>query len=200
MNLKFAISSCFVILALLILTTNARAQTAKPEELDLGKYFLLLKPSALPILDKFKNRETLVKETDYPNSYMSFAHNEWNGWGEMALFPKKSGGHVVVVTQYDCQRTVTSYRAIRFRGCQGSVHFLEIKGKELVENPKYKPDIDKLGLYYAYEKKMGRLANSDDRLIFELPRERKDIIVRLVGEPMYSLMWNGTSFDGSYIK
>lgn len=198
--IKMKIFSRLAILALLILTTNASAQTAKPEELDLGKYFLLLKSSDLPILDKYKNRYSIVKETDYPNSYMLFAHDEWNGWGEMALFPKKGGGHVVVVTQYDCPQTVPSYRAIRFRGCQGSVHFLEMKGKQLVENPKYKPDTDKLGLYYAYEKKMGRLANGDDKLIFELPRERKDITIKLVGEPVYSLMWNGISFVGSYIK
>lgn len=188
------------IFALLVFTTNMSAQSGKPEELNLGNYFALLKSSTLPILDKFKNRDSIAKETDYPNSYMLLAHEEWKGWGEMILFKKTGGGHVVVVTQYDCQQTAPSYRSNRFRGCKGNIHFLELKGKELVETQRFTPDLPKLFLYRFYEKKTNRLANSDDKLIFELPRERKDIIIKLAGEPVYSLMWNGSEFKGSFIE
>ncbi len=50
------------------------------------------------------------------------------------------------------------------------------------------------------EKKTKRLADSDDKLIYELPRERKDIRIRLAGEVVYSLMWDGKKFAGEYVE
>lgn len=191
--------SIFTVIAL-FLSNNVWAQTSKPEELNLGNYFALLTPQQLPILDKFKNRDDLAKETDYPNGYLLLAHDEWKGWGEMALFKKTGGGHLVVVTQYDCQRQDFSDRYRRSRKCQGKISFLELKGKELVTATDIAPDEKSLMLYRFYEKKIGRLANGDDKLVYELPRERRDIRIMLSGEVVYSLKWNGQKFEGSYVE
>lgn len=189
-----------VLMIALFLSNNVWAQTNRPEELNLGNYFALLTPQHLPILDKFKNRDSFAKETDYPNDYMLFAQDEWKGWGEMALFKKTGGGHLVVVTQYDCQNYNPSNRSFRSRKCQGNINFLELKGKELVTVAGIAPDEKSLMLYRFYEKKTGRLANGEDKLAYELPRERKDIKIMLAGEVVYSLKWNGQKFEGSYVE
>lgn len=176
------------------------AQTNKPDELNLGQYFSLLTAKHLPILDKYKNRDSLAKETDYQNSYMLFAHEDWKGWGEMALFKKTGGGHLIAVTQYDCQQKYPSYPYYRQNRCAGAVHFLELQGKQLVEVRNVVPEEKSLMLYGFYEKKTKRLADSDDKLIYELPRERNDIRIRLADEVVYSLMWDGKKFLGEYAK
>ncbi|MEJ7709428.1 MAG: hypothetical protein WKF84_06105 [Pyrinomonadaceae bacterium] len=187
--------------ALLLLTANSgQAQSSEAAELNLGQYYALLTPAHMPILDKYKNRDSLAKETDYPNSYMLFVHEEWKGWGEMALFKKKGGGHLVVVTQYDCQQQYPSYPYYQRNRCAGNAHFLELKGKELVEAKNVVPEAKTLQLYGFYEKKTKRLADSDDKLIYELPRERKDIRIRLADQVLYSLMWDGQKFVGSYVE
>lgn len=190
----------FIIVFALLLSNSVLAQANKVEELNLGNYFALLTPQHLPILDKFKNRDSFAKETDYPNDYMLFAQDEWKGWGEMALFKKTGGGHLVVVTQYDCQNYNALNPYLRSRKCQGNINFLELKGKQLVAVPGIVPDEKSLMLYRFYEKKIGRLANGEDKLIYELPRERKDIRIILSGEIVYSLKWNGLKFEGSYVE
>lgn len=190
----------FFVLVFLLFAGSGAAQANKPEELDLGQYFGLLTAKHLPILDKYKNRNSLAKETDYPNSYMLFAHEDWKGWGEMALFEKTGGGHVIVVTQYDCQQKYPSYPYYRRNRCAGKVSFLELQGKQLVEAKNVAPETQGLMLWGFYEKKTKRLADSDDKLIYELPRERKDIRIRLADEVVYSLMWDGKKFSGEYVQ
>jgi len=166
----------------LFLVGSSSAQSKKADELNLGQYFGLLTAKHLPILDKYKNRNSLAKETDYQNSYMLFVHEDWKGWGEMALFEKTGGGHLVVVTQYDCGQKYPSYPYYQRNRCAGKIQFLELQGKQLVEVKNVVPDEKSLRLYGFYEKKTKRLADSDDKLIYELPRERKDIRIRLAGE------------------
>lgn len=190
----------FLTALFLFLNGSGSAQSNKPEELDLGKYFGLLTAKHLPILDKYKNRNSLAKETDYPNSYMLFVHEDWKGWGEMALFEKTGGGHLIVVTQYDCQQKYPSYPYYRRNRCAGKVSFLEFQNKQLVEAKNVAPETQGLMLWGFYEKKTKRLADSDDKLIYELPRERKDIRIRLADEVVYSLMWDGKKFVGEYVK
>lgn len=191
-----------VILGFLLLAMSVclSAQTNNSAELNLGNYFALITPQQLPILDKFKNRDALVKETDYPNGYLLLAHDEWNGWGEMALFKKKSGGDLIVVTQYDCKQIDSARSVVRWRDCAGTVSFLESSGKMLVAAKNVAPNEKELQLYGFYEKKTGQPANSEHKLIYELPRERKDIRIKLSGAEVYSLIWNGEKFEGSYIN
>ncbi len=196
---KFS-QTTFLVGLFLFLVGSGSAQTNKPDEMNLGQYFGLLTAKHLPILDKYKNRNSLAKETDYPNSYMLFVHEDWKGWGEMALFEKTGGGHLIVVTQHDCQQKYPSYPYYRRSRCAGSVSFLELQGKQMVEAKNVVPDTKSLMLYGFYEKKTKRLADGDDKLIYELPRERKDIRIRLAEEVVYSLMWDRKKFVGEYVK
>lgn len=178
----------------------ASAQTEKSSDYTIDQYFNLLTSKQLPILDKYKNRGSIVKEVDYQNRYILLAQDEWKGWGEMVLFDKKGGGHLVVVTQYDCTQKYPSYPYFYRSRCVGDIKFLELSGKTLVEAKDVAPDVKKLMLYGFYEKKTKQLADSDDKLIYELPRERKDILIKLAGEQVYSLVWNGEKFEGDYVN
>ncbi|MEO8073902.1 MAG: hypothetical protein ABI686_11755 [Acidobacteriota bacterium] len=178
----------------------ASAQTEKSSDYTIDQYFNLLTSKQLPILDKYKNRGSIVKEVDYQNRYILLAQDEWKGWGEMVLFDKKGGGHLVVVTQYDCTQKYPSYPYFYRSRCAGDIKFLELSGKTLVEAKDVAPDVKKLMLYGFYEKKTKQFADSDDKLIYELPRERKDVLIKLAGEQVYSLVWNGEKFEGDYVK
>lgn len=178
----------------------ASAQTDKSSDYTIDQYFKLLTPKQLPILDKYKNRASVVKEVDYQNRYILLAHDEWKGWGEMAVFDNADGSHLIAVTQYDCTRKYPSYPYYFSTMCDGNVKFLKLAGKSLVEVTDALPDVKKLMLYGFYEKKTGRLADGDYKLIYVLPKERKDILIKLQGENVYSLVWNGKNFDGEYVK
>ncbi len=190
-----------ILLTFIIFSTAAvSAQTGKSSDYTIDQYFNLLTSKQLPILDKYKNRGSIVKEVDYQNRYILLAQDEWKGWGEMVLFDKKGGGHLVVVTQYDCTQKYPSYPYFYRSRCVGDIKFLELSGKTLVEAKDVAPDVKKLMLYGFYEKKTKQLADSDDKLIYELPRERKDILIKLAGEQVYSLVWNGEKFEGDYVN
>ncbi|MGI8668557.1 MAG: hypothetical protein ACR2J3_01785 [Aridibacter sp.] len=191
---------CLILLSVL-LAVSVSAQTKKsPADMTLDDYFDQVTPAQFPIFDKYKNPQSLVKEVDYRNQYVLFAHNEWKGWGEMALFNVKKGGHVLAITQYDCtqKNPVTPYYLNP--QCIGGVKFYTSDGKKLNEIEGFIPVVKKLMLYGYYEKKTGKLADSDDKLLFILPRERTDIIIKLAGVIVYSLKWNGKGFEGSYVE
>ena len=175
--------------------------SAQPNNSDwtIDQYYSNLPSTYLPILDKYKKRESLVREVDYPNRYILLVHDEWKGWGEMALFEKKSGGQIAAVTQYDCTGKYPYYPYFDSPKCDGKITFLEESGGNLIEIKDVIPDVKKLMLYHHWEKKTGRLADSDDKLIFELPRERKDILIKLAKVLVYSYVWDGEKFVGSYI-
>ena len=176
------------------------ADAQKKSDYTIDQYFNMLTESQLPILGKYKNRASFVKEVDYQNRYILLANDEWKGWGEMVVFDNKDGSHLIAVTQYDCTRKYPSYPYYNSPMCDGTVKFLTLKKGKLVEMTDVLPDLKKLMLYGFYEKKTGRLADGDYKLIFELPKERKDILIKLQGENVYSLVWNGKSFDGEYVK
>lgn len=176
------------------------AQSKPVADYTIDQYFNLLTAKDLPILGKYKSRASIVKEVDYQNRYILLAHDEWKGWGEMAVFDKTGGGHLIAVTQYDCQEKYPSYPYYRRNRCAGSIHFLELQGKQLVEAKNVAPAEKPLMLYGFYEKKTQTPADGDDKLIYELPRERKDIRIRLADEVVYSLMWDGKKFVGEYVK
>lgn len=186
----------FLILSTLIfvLTANTSAQD------NINELYGLVSSKQLPILEKFKNRGAILQTADTRNNYIYLSHEEWKGWGEMSLFEKKSGGSLIALTEYNCKNQSPSYRSVRFRGCEGTIRFWQLKNNELVEAKGLLPDEKLLMLYGFYEKKTKRLANSDDKLIYELPRERKDIKIMLAGEVVYSLVWNGEKFEGSYVE
>jgi len=180
-------------------TSNAQARGKENFEDTVDEYFKLLTSKDLPILDKYKNRASIIKEADYKNRYLLLANEEWKGWGEMAVFSKTDGGHLIVVTQYDCKQKYPSYPYYSRSNCAGNIRFLTLEKNALVEAKNLMPDLKSLQLYGFYEKKTKRLADSDDKLMFELPRERKDILIKLAGETVYSLLWNGQKFEGSYV-
>ncbi len=126
----------FLFALFLLLAGISSAQTKKTEELNLGQYFGLLTAKHLRILDKYKNRDSLAKETDYPNSYMLFAHEDWKGWGEMALFEKTGGGHLVVVTQYDCQQKYPAYPVLPAKQMRRKHSFSRIAGQAINRSQK----------------------------------------------------------------
>ena len=105
------------------------AQTKQTTEYTIDEYFKLLTAKDLPILDKYKNRASIVKEVDYQNRYILLAHEEWKGWGEMAVFDITGGGHLVVVTQYDCKQKYPSYPYYQRSNCSGTVRFLTLDKK-----------------------------------------------------------------------
>jgi len=179
--------------------SGVHAQIKQNTEYTIDEYFKLLTAKDLPILDKYKNRASIVKEIDYQNRYILLAHEEWKGWGEMTVFDKTGGGHLVVVTQYDCKQKYPAYPYYQRSNCSGTVRFLTLDKKTLVDAKDAAPKMEGLQLWGFYEKKTKRLADSDDKLIFELPRERKDILIKLAGETVYSLVWNGKKFEGSYV-
>ena len=191
-------------IALVLMFTAAffpvASSAQKKSDLTIDQYFNMLTESQLPIIGKYKNRASIVKEVDYQNRYILFANDEWKGWGEMVVFDKKDGSHLIAVTQYDCTKKYPTYPFYNSPLCSGTVKFLTLKKDVLVEINDLLPDLKKLMLYGYYEKKTGRLADGEYKLIFELPKERKDILIKLQGENVYSLVWNGKSFDGSYVK
>lgn len=154
----------------------------------------------LPILEKFKERGAILETADTRNNYIYLSNPEWKGWGEMSLFERNGGGTLLAITQYNCKQPASSYyRYSKFRGCEGAISFWTLKNNVLVELKGLLPDEKSLMLYGFYEKKTNRLADGDDKLIYELPRERRDIKILLAGEAVYSLVWNGEKFEGSYI-
>ncbi len=176
------------------------AHAQEKSEFTVDQYFRMLTTDQLPIIGKYKNRASIVKEVDYQNRYILLANDEWKGWGEMVVFDKKDGSHLIALTQYDCTRKYAYYPYYSAPFCTGDIKFLTLKKKVLVEVPGVLPNLKALLLYGFYEKKTGRLADSDYKLLFELPKERKDIVIKLQGENVYSLVWNGKSFDGEYVK
>lgn len=180
--------------------TPAKSQDLPVSDWTIDIYYKSLSAKHLPILDKFKERASLVKEVDYVNKYLLLANDEWKGWGEVVLFNKKGGGYLLAVTQYDCSRQYHGILYSRYATCAGQINLLEYDGKIWVVKNNLLPDMNKLMLYRHFEKKTGRLANGDDKLIFELPRERKDILVKLSGESVYSLIWDGEKFVGEYVE
>jgi hypothetical protein len=194
------ISNFTIVFCLLLLCMSlAKAQNPPVSEWTIDLYYKNLTSKHLPILSNYKNRDSLVKEIDYPNKYIILSNDEWNGWGEIVLFEKKGGGHLLAVTQYDCVRKF-NYPTYKYAACSGNLKLLEFNGKNWDERNDLLPDLPRLQLYGHFERKMKRLANSDDKLIYELPRQRNDILIKLAGEPVYSLIWNGEKFSGSYVE
>lgn len=185
---------------LLICIIGVNAQDTKVSDWTIDLYFKALTDKQLPILDKFKARGSLVKELDYANRYILLANDEWKGWGEIVLLDKKGGGHLLAVTQFDCTKKYVPYSYYRNTNCRGNINLLEYNGKNWIERNKLLPDLPSLQLYAHFEKKTNSLADGEHKPIFELPRERKDILIKISGESVYSLTWNGEKFVGSYVE
>ena len=187
----------FLLLAVVFCPILSNAQ--KTSDYTINQYFEMLTENQLPILGKYKNRESLVKEIDYQNRYILLTNDEWKGWGEIVVFDKTDGSHLIALTQYDCSRKYPSYPYYYSQLCDGSIKFFTLQGKSLVEDKNLLPDLKKLMLYGFYEKKTGRIADDEYKPIFELPKDRKDILIKLQGENVYWLVWNGKNFSGNYV-
>ena len=197
--MKLALRFIFVLFfAVAVCPIISSAQ--KKSDYTIDQYFNMLTENQLPIIGKYKNRASIVKEVDYQNRYILLAHDDWKGWGEMVVFDNKDDSHLIALTQYDCTRKYDFYPYFSTPFCTGNIKFLTLKKNMLVEVSDVLPDLKKLMLYGFYEKKTGRLADGDYKLIYELPKERRDILIKLQGENVYSLVWNGKSFDGEYVK
>ena len=79
-----------------------KAAKSKGEPKTVTDFYLLLPAKFLPILAAHQNRRALIDVEDLKNGYLRLGNNEWEGWGEVAILKKKSGGYLVAVTQYNC--------------------------------------------------------------------------------------------------
>lgn len=143
----------------------------------------------LSVTKSHPNRRALIKTVDAANGYIKLGADDWNGWGEIALFKRANGGSIVAVTDYDCAAI-----------CDGSFYFLEYKnGKwtELDLLPRYSVG----DLRTAFHGVKNRQPTEDElnNQVFELPRAGKEITLKIGGVAALGFLWEADEFVSGMI-
>jgi hypothetical protein len=152
-------------------------------------FYLKLPAKYLQILAAIPNRRSLIKTEDVQNGYLKLGSNEWEGWGEVALFKRRDGSRVVALTEYDCGPE-----------CDGNLTFLDYrngKWKEVELLPRYSVGDLRSGFHGATARQP-----DDDEMneqSFELPRKGREITLKLGGVPVMGFLWNGEQFASGMI-
>jgi len=153
------------------------------------EFYQILPPKYLQILAAIPNRRNLIKIEDTANGYLKLGSNEWEGWGEVALFKRGGGNYIVAVTEY-------SYGP----ECDGTLTFLDYKNgkwKEVELLPRYTVG----DLRSAFHGAKGRQPDEDEmnEQVFELPRKGKEITLKICGVPVIGFLWQGDEFISEMI-
>lgn len=168
-----------------VVPANAQKSKAAPlPPRTVTEFYLRLPAKYLPILSSIPNRQSLIKIEDTANGYLRLESNQWEGWGEAALFRRKNGTYILAMTQYECSPV-----------CDGQMTFLDYKNgqwQELDALPRYTVG----DLQTAFHGATGRQPSEDEfsEQVFELPRRGKEITLKIGGVPVMGFLWDGEDF------
>lgn len=176
--------------------THAQKKIVKDPKTVLD-FYLLLPEDALAPLPEIKNRQSLIQVKDLANGYLKLealgtaAASGWEGWGEVALFRKTSGGYVVGVVD-------GSNATMHFSG----IEFYEYaKGRWRKVTEEIFPDVSSETILKRYKSKVPNDTEYNSQnppfTYFELPRKGTTVKMFADAEDEGSLFefnWNGEKF------
>ncbi len=166
---------------------NKQTKTNAPKTVT--EFYLKMPAKYLQILKAIPNRRALIKTEDTANGYLRLESKDWEGWGEVALFKRANGSHIVAVTEYSCGPV-----------CDGNLTLLDYKNgkwKEVELLPRYSVG----DLRTAFHGATNRQPSEDEmnEQVFELPRKGKEITLKIGDVPVMGFLWNGEEFVSGMI-
>lgn len=166
-------------------------QSAAPQ--NVVDYLKILPKSYSKILatNDRADRLSLIKYDRRASNFVRIGAKNFMGYAEIALFKKKSGGHLVAVNEY--AQNVTC--------CDGGVTFYEYnrgKWKEVDPFPRFTYG-DLLTAFHGKTKRQPTDEEMDQR-VFELHAPTADeITLTIGGVAVYGFRWNGSDFDSGML-
>lgn len=137
------------------------------------------------------DRISLIKYDRRENDFVRLGAENFMGYAEIALFKRKSGGHIIAVNEYAQDKTC----------CDGGVKFYEYskgKWKEIEPLPAFTYG----DLLTAFHGKTNRPPTEEemDQQMFELNEPTAgEITLQIGGVAVYGFRWNGSDFDGGML-
>ena len=137
------------------------------------------------------DRLSLIKYDRRKSGFLRLGATNFMGYAEIALFKKKSGGHLVAVNEYAQNSTC----------CDGGVAFYEYnkgKWKEVEALPRFSSG----DLRTAFHGKTKRQPTDEEMemQILEMHEPNADeITLKIGGIAVYGFRWNGTDFDSGML-
>lgn len=133
-------------------------------------------------------RESLIKIDRRKTHFLRLEADNFTGYAEIALFPKKSGGFLLAINEH----------APEFAEAESTGMFFEYaKGKWRAVDPL--PRFTHNDLLMAFHRIAGREATDEESInqTFELHQPKPDeITMKIGGVAVYGFLWNGEEFDG----
>ena len=137
------------------------------------------------------NRLSLIKYDRRKDNFVRIGAENFWGYAEIAVFKKKSGGHLVAVNEYAQNSTC----------CDGGLVFYEYnkgKWKEVDPLPQFTYG-DLLTAFHGKTKRQPTSEEMDER-IFEIGKPQPgEITLKIAGIPVYGFLWNGEDFEGGML-
>lgn len=202
-NLKIVltkiVSAVFLfVCAIFCLSSEAAAQekTVKPKPAapkTVIDYLKILPKSYSQIItaNADADRLSLIKYDRRKSGFLRLEATNFMGYAEIALFKKKSGGHLVAVNEYAQNSTC----------CEGGAAFYEYnKGKWKAVEPF--PRFSYGDLRTAFHGKTKRQPTDEEMemQILEMHEPNAvEITLKIGGIAVYGFRWNGTDFDSGML-
>ena len=137
------------------------------------------------------DRLSLIKYDRRKDNFLRLGATNFMGYAEIAVFKKKSGGHLVAVNEYAQNSTC----------CDGGLVFYEYnkgKWKEVEAFPRFSYG-DLLTAFSGAAKRQPTEEEMEQR-IFEIGEPQPgEITLKIAGISVYGFSWNGTGFDGGML-
>lgn len=193
---KFAIVSATMLALAWMLAAPASAQKSPPKAKSpaprgVVDYLRILpvRYSKLLAANPNVDRVSLIKIDNRKTNFLRLEAENFAGYAELALFPKKSGGFLVAVNENQTNAP---------EGEDGAGMFFEYeKGKWRPVDPL--PRFTFNDLMLAFERIAKREATDEEKAneIFELHQPKpNEITLKIGGVAVYGFVWNGEDFDG----
>lgn len=180
------------------LSSNAAAQkkTAKPKSSapqNVVDYLKILPKTYSQIVraNARADRLSLIEYDRRKDDFLRLGAANFTGYAEIALFKKKSGGHLVAVNEYAQNSTC----------CDGGAAFYEY-GKGRWTEVEALPRFSYGDLLTAFHGKTNRQPTEEEmeQQVFELHEpSAQEITLKIGGVAVYGFRWNGTGFDGGML-
>jgi len=191
---RFSILTATVLALAINFAALAQAQSKKTNAKSTAPrtvtdFYLKLPAKYLQISDAIPNRRSLIKTEDIANGYLRLGSNDWEGWGEVALFKRANRSYIVAVTEYSCGPE-----------CDGTLTFLDYKNgkwKEVELLPRYTVGDLRTAFHGATERQPNEEETNEQ--VFELPRKGKEITLKLGDAPVMGFLWTGEEFVSGMI-
>ena len=195
--MKFPKSFLYLFLAVSFCFSIADAQKTSSEPKNVLDFYLLLPAEYITPLDSVKNRQILIETKDIGNGYLTLKGKGeaqfWEGWAEIALFKRKSGGYYVCVV--NGENATMHYSGIKF------LEYKNSKWRDVTEE--IFPKISDAMVLSKFKEKSPNNDEYDAEnppfVFYELPRQGtlvKMFADRTDGDPtsLYEFIWNGEKF------